>query len=112
MLTATIRPAETRAKARALSDAVNVGVAALEELGEEHAEEASAPARRVAATHPLPNGVTTDVATPAQLRALGTLARERGIDPARAGVDVDHLGKSRAASPIERWQKGPVAPSG
>lgn len=44
MVNALIRLAETRAKARALRDAVNVGVAALEELGDEESYE-SAPER-------------------------------------------------------------------
>ena len=44
-----IRMAETRAKARALRDAINVGVAALEELG---GDEEAAPATRAPAAQP------------------------------------------------------------
>lgn len=50
MLTCLLRMAETRAKARALRDAVNVGVTAFEELGEEEATGA-APERDRAGHH-------------------------------------------------------------
>ena len=85
-----IRLAETRAKARALRDAVNVGVAALEELGEDVAGEPEA-----APPVPFPRGADSatagtgrgdsapaDAASPAQVRALYAIARERGISEA------------------------------
>lgn len=60
MLTCLIRMAETRAKARALRDAVNVGVAALEELD----SEASGADREEVHTLPTGNGSRTPVRVP------------------------------------------------
>jgi hypothetical protein len=101
MLTCTMRLAETRAKARALRDAVNVGVAALEELGDLDDVSSVIETRY---SNGAPNGTTATngtaafngpadepamatagrlpasasaLATPAQVRAIYSIARDQ-----------------------------------
>ncbi|HLH79611.1 MAG TPA: hypothetical protein VKV29_04940 [Chthonomonas sp.] len=83
-----LRMAETRAKARALRDAVNIGVASLEEVESE--EGVPAP---VARKEEAP-------ATEAQIQAIQTLARR-----ANANVKVEGLTREEASHLIRELQK-------
>jgi hypothetical protein len=110
-----LRVAETRAKARALRDAVNIGLVALEELDEVDAVDEPARTER-----PRPHGPADvnapaeprdDLMTQAQRRLLFRIAAERGVateDIARwledhAGLkDLRSWSKADASRVIER----------
>jgi hypothetical protein len=106
-----IRLSETRAKARALRDAVNIGVAAVEELGSDGADEPAGPLRPAApplepaARVPAPTARVTGVpesdgrATEPQFRLLRELAGRLGGREVPAG-----LSRGQASELIDRWK--------
>ena len=119
-----IRLAETRAKARAMRDAVNIGVVAFEELGEEGVQE-TAPQRgepvsqartktvRQATTkraEPIPaemRNPTVNPLTDAQAEAILSLCRRRGLEPGTvvaeqfAGTSLRTLTQAQASEIIK-----------
>lgn len=93
MQTCLIRMAETRSKARALRDAVNVGVSAFEELGEESAIDGApeqgyqaprAPRQQRRTPAPAPKPALTissgDAITDPQKEAIRNLCQRRHLD--------------------------------
>jgi len=100
--------AETRAKARALRDAVNIGIVAIEELDEVDAVDAVDESTRERPRPPgpangnAPSGPRDDLMTQAQRRLLFRIAADRGV----ATEDIakwleDHAG----LKDIRLWSK-------
>ncbi len=98
MQTCLLRMAETRAKARALRDAVNIGVAAFEELGEEDARD-GAPDHGYQTRPPAPRTSTRQATRPAPRNSAQSAPLVAGSRcPECNGPDGKHGTKcSRAA---------------
>ena len=105
MASALVRMAETRAKARALRDAINLGELDIEGGDEPEPQRAHLPARppqqtgprtNGSAPRPAPNGVTGPKLDPATMRenarrALETDERELRANAVRVSPDVPHV---------------------
>ena len=118
-----VRFAETRAKARALRDAYNVGGAAFEELGDDDDQPAARPTPQVAPTPQAatPQAAPDGPATEAQLKRIETLYRLLSIPlslpkaMSAAGADrriADHEQVARTTDASDSQWKGLMEQAG
>lgn len=126
MAVCLIRMAETRAKARALRDAVNIGVSAFEELGEDDAHDGApergyAPPRRstrqpTPAAQPAPARTAPnpgDPATPAQREAITKICDNQKRDADKfvqteIGTSLENITQGQAADIIRKLNTPPA----